>query len=96
MKITVEINDADLHKAIGQQLDAAIARVVSEKIEAKVDEIMEVKFGRVDKGQFQTALQNAAIVTIRREFNDNEWQLSQAVRRYFSEAAINLIKDKVK
>lgn len=48
MKIVVELNNEDLHKAIGNQLQEAVSRVVHEKIEGYVEKIIEVKFGRVD------------------------------------------------
>lgn len=56
MKIVIELNDADLHTAVKQEVDRAIASITSEQIEKRVNEIITAKFERISPADIQVAI----------------------------------------
>ena len=44
MKVVIELNDHDLHKAIGQQLDAAVASFIQGRIDRIVNDVLEKRW----------------------------------------------------
>ncbi len=100
MKITLEINDETLHKAIGQQLDATIAAFMERELNRRIEDIVKTKFDRIGPNSFEEAMQHAATDLIQSSicFNENPtpYSLRQRVQAIMASEAQALIKSAMK
>lgn len=60
MKLIIELNDADLKRAIDEQVSKLIADMTGESIKAQVNRILAVKFERVNQDNVQASIDEAA------------------------------------
>ena len=92
MKIVIDIGDEDLHKAIGQQLDARIAAISDEHIAKRVKDVIETKFGRVDM-PIEKEIAKAATKCIS-EHLGSSYNAERIVKEALASAAMQIIKEK--
>ena len=92
MKIVVEINDETLTKAIGNQLQEAVGREVSRRLEADVAKILDTKLERVDN-VIATAVNKLLAEHLKRRQNYND---RDGLEKYFESAALAVVKEKLK
>lgn len=92
MKLTIELNDNDLKKAIDEQVAKGIAELTTASIKAQVDQILKIKFERVTDNLVLETLRTAADQAVRsvtsRSYND------AVVRDAIAQAAMKLLKEK--
>lgn len=90
MKIVIELNDQDLHKAIAEQVNKQVASLSGEYIIGKVNDILSLKFGRIDAAAVERFVQQAAEKAVKdvtnRSFNDG------VVREALASAALKIMK----
>ena len=92
MKLSIEINDELLHKAIGDQLQATVSRLVHEKIEEKVESIMDTKLERVD-GVLKKVVD---AVVVKHLQSKSKWNDPSGLEGYINAAVLVAVKDKLK
>lgn len=88
MKLTIELNDAELQATIGAALKQKVAEIASEYIEKEVERIMTTKFSRVDP---RAATESAAmrIVSAYANAGYNNPNIKDALHK----AAITLLRE---
>lgn len=91
MKIVIELNDADLRKAIDEQLSKAIAGMADNIITEKINSILEVKFKRINDAGVDAAVAHAAKLAVEKVANSG--YNNSAIRDALAAAAARVIKE---
>lgn len=95
MKLVVELNDSDLRKAVADQVGRAIASITDDLIREKTNEILTIKFGRVDEKMIEAAIDKAALAVVRTTNNERStWgSIVSLARTSIQEAAVAAVKE---
>lgn len=91
MKFTIELEDEKLMKIIGDHVKQKVAELSSQAIAAEVNQILKIKFGRVDDKAIQEAVTLAARDHVASAYPTDQYA-SGKIKAVMSEAAISLIK----
>lgn len=91
MKFIIELEDDKLLRTIEAQVSRAIAEMTTEVIKAKIDQILEIKFGRVDDKVVDAAVTKAAREHVVSAYPTDQYS-SGKIKAVMSDAAISLLK----
>lgn len=91
MKIVIELNDADLRKAVDEQIGKAIAGLADQVINEKINSILEVKFQRISEAGVDAAVAHAAKLAVEKVTNTGH--NNYVVREALAVAATRIIKE---
>jgi hypothetical protein len=94
MKLTIELDDAELLRLIKQQVSAAVSALSSEYLNNEVDRILAIKFERLDQATVADSIRASVDEAV------NSYVKAHlphgSLRAIFGEAAERLIKEKTK
>lgn len=93
MKIIVEISDENLRFAIETQVEKAVAEMTTAAIKAKMDNILQVKFDRIDDPAIERAIGIAAAAYVKG--NATGYALDGRVDKALAAAARELVRGRV-
>lgn len=97
MKVAIELDDATLHRAIKNQVGKAIAALTDEHITARVNEILQKKFSRVDDAVIAVAIGKAAAELVRSPNGvHNTYSLHSRIDKALGDAARSLLREDAK
>lgn len=92
MKFIIELEDDKLQRTIEDQVSRAIAEMTTEAIKAKVDQILEIKFGRVDAKYVEGAVAALAAEHVRKAYPTGQYDGGK-LREVVAQAAMRLLKE---
>ena len=92
MKIVIELNDADLRKAVDEQIGKAIAGLADQVINEKINSILDLKFKRINDAGIDAHVAHAAKLAVEKVVNAGF--NNSPVREALAAAALKLIKEK--
>lgn len=90
MKLTIELNDNDLRKAISEQIGATVSSIANEMIVSRVTEVLNARLGRVTDLSVETAIRDAAREAVTKVINKG--YNDAVVRGALADAAERVIK----
>ncbi len=85
MKLTIEIDSKELKRAIETQVAAEVAKLTSVAIQGKIDEILPIKFSRVNENIIAEEIEKHARELVGRVYD--KYSLKQLVDRAILHAA---------
>jgi hypothetical protein len=88
MKLIIELNDADLMRAIEQQVSKAVADLSTEIIRRQVEEILPKKFDRLDVA---AAMRGAADRVVKEGLGNEPRVINAKIDTFVAKAARELI-----
>lgn len=90
MKLAIELNDEDIKRAINHQIGAAVATLAGEVLKERIDEVINLKLGRVTDLVIDEALVKEVRVLVLEKMGSG-YQLQEKVKGALATVARELI-----
>ena len=92
MKLTIDIDSTDIEKAIHIEIAKAVSALTTEALQAKIDEVIAIKFARITDSKVDSILKESISARISSQYSD--FQIKNHIITALATAARDLIKGK--